>query len=322
MNALVENFKTQKGTSYGVAGNLDFYSVDIFLQEQGYVVDKVFSKGRYYILKVSRGGVPSVFKMSTSEGINEALLNEKSWNEAMHPRVQESEFLRIPQVIDSGSFNGFTYIITSFFEGDRYVDIIKNGNKEGLEAIIKSNLQIDSIKDVKTYKNTVEDQMGKSFSSVKERAESYITVAQNFVKEVNGYELSPLLDLLKGYEQMDSLGLNHNEFEPYNFIFHKGKVCLYHGERASARSPRFFDVAVMYSKLYYTYSLPNLAKQYLSLFVDNLSEDRDYFKFAFKLMLSSRVIGGYWDYARNYENSIEMLEKVKGDILNDRIFKF
>lgn len=322
MNALVENFKTQKGNSYGPSGVIDYGAVNDSLKTFGYSVEDSLSKGRYYIAKISKQGESFIFKMSTSEGINEALLNEKSWNEQMYSRSKNTDFLRIPQVIESGDFNSLSYIVTSFFEGERYVDLIQKGNDEGIDIIVKSHIYIDSLKDVKTYKNIVEDEMGKSFSSVKEKANSYITVAENFASEVNGHNLTPLITILRGYEQMDELGLNHNEFEPFNFIISNGKVCLYHGERASARSPRLFDVAIMYSKLYYTYGFPDLAKRYLSSFMEEYRGDSDYFKFAFKVMLASRVVGGYWDSSRNYENNPGLLVRINEDIINDRHFKF
>lgn len=318
--AIVDNFSTHKGVTYGVAGAIDWKSVDTYIEGEGYTIEEVISKGRYYILKISKSGVYYVFKISTSEGINETLKNELSWNLKMFERSLKTDFLRVPKIVDSGSINGSDYIITEYFPGSRFRDELSKVSDSILESLVKTTLFIDSQKDVLTYKNEVEDEKGIVITSVKDLAEKYIKTSNNFALEVEGYDLVALLEIVKGYENLSEIGLNHNEFEPDNFIVKDGTVMLYHGERASARSIRFFDVAVLYTKLYYTHKNPELAKRYLKTFMSLYKGDLEYFKKSFKVMVASRLIGGYWDFCRNYENDIVHLEYLREDLLSDVLF--
>lgn len=326
MNALTDNFKTQKGDSYAIPGTLDYQEVDRHFKKLGYKICKVYSKGRYYVVSIAKDGCTYILKMSSSLSINETLLNERSWNVAMYNRCLDTEYLRVPKVERSGSINGLEYIVTEYFEGERFVDYLgkeieTNSVYEALNTIVRSNLFLDNQKGVMLYKNEVEDKEGLGYKKVSEKAKKYMGVAETFIREVKDYNIVPLLEFVKGYEDMEDLGLNHNEFEPYNFIYSNGIISLYHGERASARSPRFFDVAIMFSKLYYTLSQPNLALEYLKIFLRNYEGDAEYFKFSFRTMLASRLIGGYWDYTRGYENDITMLEKCKDQLIDGTLFK-
>lgn len=130
-----------------------------------------------------------------------------------------------------------------------------------------------------------------------------------------------LLDVVSNYEKMKDVGLNNNDFTPKNIILSKDDIYLTDGESASATSPRYYDVAIMYVCLYVTYCKPDIAKEYLNIFRSLLNpKDLEYFDFAFRTMLASRAIGGFGEatvggadleYCRMLEK--EILEKEKSN---------
>jgi len=318
MNAKEYNFKLSDGTNYFIKGNIDYDIVSDYLMNQlGYSIDKVISNNRYLILKISKDSVNYIFKMSSSEGINNTLLNEYSFNML----VSNNEYISVPHVYDQGNIEGLEYIITNFFEGKKLSSILSKVNGLVIENLVKTALYIDSYTGKYTYRNEIEDREGEVYEKVSSKADKYIEVSKRFISEVDKkYKLEPLLSILENYRDMDKIGFCHNEFDPENIIINNSNIYLFHGERASGRSPKYFDIAVMYEKLYCSYSLPNVANLFLRIFMDNISKnDIEYVKMAIKTMITSRLIGGYWEYSTGFKKDINMLEELRIKILNNEL---
>ena len=322
MEAKEQNFKLSDGTTYFLKGNIDYDIVyDYLVSQSGYCIDKVISNSRYLVLKISNDKGEYIFKLSSSEGINRMLLNEYSFNKLLHKEAKSTEYLRVPKVYDQGSINNLEYIITENYQGDKLCDIVKKVNGVVIDNLVKSILFIDSFTGKFVYRNEIEDENSEVYTKVSEKADKYIEIAKNFISETDvKYNVSSLLPILENYKQMNEIGFCHNEFDPENIILNNSVIHLYHGERSSGRSPKYYDVAVLYEKIYCSYGMKDIADEFLRCFMDSMKEeDKEYLKIALITMIASRLIGGYWEYSKGVQKEIDSLEKLKINILNNKL---
>lgn len=290
-----ENFKTASGNTWLAGGVVDVAMIRKFFEKKGVGIEELNETGRFlHIIGISSN--KKVFiKISTSDGLNEKLLNEISWHEEIS-KVKNLPF-KIPKLLEHGYIEDtLVYVIYEYVEGVLLDSIVDDMDSTILEKLARTNIAIDSIKNISLFKNQQErEKLGKDITSISEKASEYFKIAQNFANE-SGESLEELLNVVSNYEKMKDVGLNNNDFTPRNIILSKDNIYLTDGESASATSPRYYDVAIMYARLYVTYCKPDIAKEYLSIFRSFLNrKDLEYFDFAFRTMLASRAIGGFWE---------------------------
>lgn len=103
--------------------------------------------------------------------------------------------------------------------------------------------------------------------------------------------------LEEGFKKDIPLGVNHGDFVPWHMIRQAdGRFALIDGEHGSAQTPRYYDIAYFYHRVYTKLENPNLAEAYLSEIVRRLPEkESGMFREFFPLLLASRIIGGFFD---------------------------
>lgn len=309
-----DNFKTASGHSWLSGKKVDVDEIKKFFLSKKVDVKEINETGRFLNIIGNLNTQKVFIKVSTSEGLNEKLLNEISWHDELK-RVGID--LNITPLLENGYIdNTLVYAIYEFVEGYTLDSMIEKIDSKILKDLVNINISIDCVKGINLFKNQQErEHAEKAITSIKDKATHYFKVAENFAKE-SGEDLTELLDVVKNYEKMDEMGLNHNDFTPRNILYSDGKLILTDGESASTTSPRFYDVAIMYTRLYLTYSRPDLAKEYLNEFIKLLPENYlDTFNFAFKTMLASRTIGGFWE-ATTGGADLEYCKRLMEEILS------
>lgn len=289
-----DNFKTASGHNWLSSERVDVEEIKKFFISKKVNVKEINETGRFLHIVGNLNNQKIFIKVSTSEGLNEKLLNDISWyNELKRVGID----FNITPLLEHGYIDDtLVYAIYEFVEGNTLDSMIEKIDNKMLKDLANINISIDSIKGINLFKNQQErEHAKKDIISIKDKASHNFKIAENFARESNE-DLTKLLNIVKNYEQIDEMGLNHNDFTPRNILFSDGKLILTDGESASTTSPRFYDVAIMYTRLYFTYNRPDLAKEYLNEFIKLLPKDYlDTFNFTFKTMLASRTIGGFWE---------------------------
>lgn len=117
-------------------------------------------------------------------------------------------------------------------------------------------------------------------------------------------------------------GVSHGDFVPWNMIREGDRIVLIDGEHGSAKTPRYYDVAYLYHRLYTLVGRPDLADRYLRAVVSGFDSDElARFHDFFPHVLASRTIGGYFD-AKNDGTSFEYHDRLRDEVLAGRFQTF
>lgn len=248
-------------------------------------IAKFFIKKGYEVLGVNqiwksitghlkKDGIEYYLKLANGDGSSELINNEISWNSAIQKLADEKGFtkLLVPKIEDQGEYNGRVYFLTKYYFGSPLAnkDYTKVGEIERF---------VESIADIAHFINSAEgitlsvDSAHKQGDTLREHEmKGYLDVAKQYAGAVTTNDMADLLKITQEYEKSFEFSLCHNSFEPREMIPEGDKIVLIDAEQASAYSPRYYDIAYCFVKIYVSARLPDVAKGLLHKFKAGLTD--------------------------------------------------
>lgn len=272
----ISNLLEPTGKKVSPGAPLESSDIAKFFIKRGYEVLGVNQIWKSVTGHVKKDGVEYYLKLANGEGSYELLSNEISWNEVIQKSMTEKGFdkLVVPEIIDKGDYNGSIFFITRYYFGTPLAN--KHYTKVG--DIAKYS---DTIVEIASFIDSCEgvllsiDSKHKPNDQLKEQEmKGFIGVAKGYADVVKENDMSNLLAIVEEYRKNFEFSLCHNSFEPKEMIPEGEKIVLIDAEKASAYSPKFFDVAYLFTKVYIAAGLPDVAKDLLHRFRDRLADDK------------------------------------------------
>ncbi|MBD3329588.1 hypothetical protein GF357_03785 [Candidatus Dojkabacteria bacterium] len=101
----------------------------------------------------------------------------------------------------------------------------------------------------------------------------------------------------------------------------KRRLLLIDGEAASAKSPRFYDTAYFFHRIFTLVGAVDLAREYAAKIYESLGlQDRTQFSQIFRINLSARLIGGCYDAVREKSLDFSIHKKLQELIISNELF--
>lgn len=314
----INYFTTGSGKNYRQAKELNKKSVSNFFNKLGYKVIEVNQWSRHAFGKIKKGNKIFFFKLASTEGISERTQNEVTWNNQISKAIKKHgvKFFAVPKVFKTGWFGENFYFISEFYGGPylAYKNPVNTASlKKWLNKIVKINLFFLSLKGLKFLRDK-----NIKFSEIPNLV---IKKTKKWYKEVEEHNLNKILEKVKEIKTTYQPSTNHGDFVPWQMIKQKNKFILIDGEHGSSKTPKYYDIAYFYQRLFTSGKSPKLAKLYLRKIKENLSKkEKGDFEKIFKPVLASRIIGGFWDAKNDGKKDLTYHNKIKKDFLRNNLY--
>jgi len=217
--------------------------------------------------------------------------------------------VKIPKVLDQNETGDIYWVMFEFFSGERIADWVPSRDPRKLKDWFPQIIdfvqfletvdpkRLETIEEVRPDKSVAKKMLAK----IKEW--SLVSLKKGLISQD---ELRAMITLVE--EQKDGLEyrLQHGDFVPWHmhdlgFPF----FGLVDSEHGGVNQPQYYDLAYFYHRLYTKLWQPQLARDFLSLYLKNSNVDEEEFLKKFSPVIVQRTIGGFWDYSKNSEEKSE-----------------
>lgn len=207
--------------------------------------------------------------------------------------------LRLPEVVETSFTNQTSWVIFEYFPGDILAYWQPNKNFTQLPSRLQQIVDI-----LMFFDNLDPDNIHLSNDP-----NLSIPINEQFKAQMDSWSQQPKeLELLKDTELSNlieiiqsvplSRRLQHGDFVPWHmFGLNSAQIGLVDSEHGSTQKSRFYDLAYFYQRIF-TKLDPDLAKQFLQIFLDRSADNKNQFFLQFLPVIAVRAIGGMFDYAR------------------------
>lgn len=302
------SFKNQN-LDYRESDNLDLDQINDFFARK-YQIEKIWKAPRHILGIILKNNQKYFLKLSTSEGIGLITKNEYNWNNFFNKYNKNNNYC-VPKNYDSGIFdNKYYYLITNFFESELLCNIDQDAS-----SLVKY------IPKITLLSETIQSLPGAHFDLPEYEEKDYKKRFLNKTKDwfedippriIKKYDLETLMEIVKnGVNKLD-VKPRHGDFTPWHMInLGNNKLGLIDGEHASSSGVENYDICYFIQRVFSVLKSPKVAKEIYSELLKR-GYDRD----KLKIVLSSRVIGGFLDCFLDKNLDYEFAEDFKNWVLN------
>ena len=263
----------------------------------------VFEKGgQKFFVKIAEKGVVE-FKFLRAEVWCNQIFQELLADFSNPPPV------KIPKVLDQNESSDIYWVMFEFFAGERIADWVPSRDPRSLKD------WFPQIVDFVQFLEVVDPEKLETIEEVR----SDVSVAEKMLAKINKWSAIPLKKGLISQDELkvaiDLVGelgdgleyrLQHGDFVPWHmhdlgFPF----FGLVDSEHGGVNQPQYYDLAYFYHRLYTKLWQPQLARDFLSLYLRSSNANREKFLKKFLPVIVQRTIGGFWDYSQSSEEKRE-----------------
>ncbi|KKS92670.1 MAG: hypothetical protein UV68_C0039G0016, partial [Candidatus Collierbacteria bacterium GW2011_GWC2_43_12] len=129
-------------------------------------------------------------------------------------------------------------------------------------------------------------------------------------------DTSKLLRYIEEHKDDVEIGASHGDFTPWAIMkTNNNDYYLIDSEAAQMGGLKFYDIAYFYHRVYTKLKRPDLAKIFLEKFKEmiNWTENDEV---AFRPVLASRIMGGYFDGERDRVTSMELNKELETNLMD------
>jgi hypothetical protein len=317
----IDIFTDQNGHNYRQAVDLDLVAVEKYFVDLGYIVFDLHQLWRHVHGKLQKSGQTYFLKLASTLDIGIRTKNEVAWNQQLGEKIKTAgvDYFTVPQVYETGEYEGKFYFISSYYGGNLLVDnnpFDISSLEVWLDKVVLINLFLLflPVNDFNLPRDNEDILAG-------EKIERFHKKVETWCNDVREYDLEVLLLEIKKLDENCTISVNHSDFVPWHMIIENDKFVLIDGEHGTAKSLKYYDVCYFYHRLYTAARAPQLAKLYLSKIVKALSVDeQDNFLSLMRPVLASRIIGGFWDEKTAGRTDVKYHQMLKQDFLSNHLF--
>ncbi len=295
------------------AEKINLEEVGRFFENKGYQVIKLEQIWRHVTGVVKHENEKLFLKLASTLDIGQRTRNECGWNINMNSAWNKvARDFRVPKVFDEGVYKDkYWYVVENVF-GKPLVEIGK-GKQEISEVdldraamIAKNILAItDNCLLPKDQERAREIWVNRLPIISKQRAEMVKTKTKALLKYIEKEAVNA------------QVGVSHGDFVPWHILkTEKGGYFLIDAEHSSVMGLRFYDVAYFYHRVYTKLKRPDLAEYFLNKFKEVYKWSEADEK-AFRPVLASRILGGYFDGESDSVTSMELNKEMEGKLLGE-----
>lgn len=291
--------------------DLDLEKVSRFFDKK-YQIEKLWKVSRHVLAILTKNNQKLFLKLSTSEGIGIITKNEYNWNDYFNKYNTDNNFL-VPKNYDKGFFEGkYFYLITDYFEGEFLCGI---RDKCDFANFIKRINQIIDLSEII-------QQFPQSGFALPEYEEKDYKI--RFLNKTKGWFGDISADIVKKYkvEELLKIVINgvdnlnskprHGDFTPWHILKLKNdKLGLIDGEHALPDGVENYDICYFIQRVFSILKNPKLAQEIYAKLME-----RKYDKNKLKIVLASRIIGGFLDVSLNNEIDYQFAVDFKNWVLS------
>lgn len=298
-----------------VSEKINLEELGRYLESLGYRVVKLSQEWRHVTGVVKFENEKLFLKMASTHTVGLRTRNEMSWNVLVNStwRNKIKEF-HCPKIFDHGAWKDKFWFVCDIVYGKQIKEL---GSKN-------TNISIkDLAAAAKIAKNIIDltevSLLPKDIEHLEELwAKRIVSVAKKWSKNVKT-QPKMLLDYIQKNADKVQIGVSHGDFTPWHiFKCGVGKYAVIDNEAAQLGGPKFYDVAYFYHRVFTKLKRPDLAEKFLiefqKIYLMNESDLE-----CFKLVLASRVMGGYFDGERDGVTSIDLNKIIEDKILKGNI---
>lgn len=292
---------------------MNLEDVGRYFGNKGYQVIKLEQTWRHVTGVLKFENEKLFLKLASTLDIGERTRNESVWNKNMNSVWKKvARDFRVPKVFDEGEYKGKYWFVAENVFGKPLVEIGK-GKQEITEAdldraamIAKNILELtDSCLLLRDKENARELWVNKLPIISKKRADE----VESKTKALIAYIEKEAVNIL--------VGASHGDFVPWHILKTENKEhFLIDGEASQVVGLKFYDVAYFYHRIYSKLKRPDLAEYFLTKFKEiykwNETEEK-----AFRPVLASRILGGYFDGERDGVTSMELNKDMERKLLQN-----
>lgn len=314
-------FVNQFGKNFRQPKKIDLPEVALYFQKGGYSVVEIEQIFRHVHGKLSKRGRDYFFKMSSTPVIGERTRNEASWNKQINLKIEgrESINMAVPKVYEEGTFKNNFYYVSDLFKGE-FLATKNPPDVKDIEQWLDKIINVlrffldQNINDFLFPRDISELNNISSFSDFFYNQDLLI------VNELARKDLSGLLAEEKKLDKYYKPALNHGDFVPWHMIENGSKFILVDGEHGSRKLPKYYDVAYLYERLFVGAQSPELAKSFLSKFIEGFDfETKNKFDNLIRPLLANRIISSFW-HAKNENRKNDFIEELKKNFLENNLY--
>lgn len=292
-------------------------SVAKYFAERGFHSVKLEQQWRHVTGVLEKGGKKFFLKLASTPAIAERTKNEAEWNKLINSLPAEQTLpITVPKVYEEGAYNEVFWFISSYIDGPPLV-LPKQRDKtqlleESLPVIAQTSVGILRIKTDKKLPNDLKRVKG---GRPKER---YLEHIQNWLTKVER-DVSDVYRFIEDRIDSFQTAPSHGDYVPWHILIDSEyKLHLIDGEHSGVTRVKFSDLAYFYHRVYTKLKRPDIADEFIKQF-------KKIYKFSEKdtecacMVIAHRLIGGYFDAQTDNVTSIELQDKLKAKLLENKI---
>jgi len=301
-----------------MADNVDevgLEEVRAMLTARGYEVVGLEKVWRHVTGKVVKNDKMFFFKMAATPEISEFTRNEHTWDEILTKRPLGT-VIQVPHDYDAGVWRERFWFMADYIGGRKLADPEHPGELAELRQWLPEIAKL--IKAIMTHEfdgGLLRDVR----ATESERKEKFWENINEWEK-VAGRDLSELKNFIRERMRFVSYAPSHGDLVPWHLLFgENGQLYLVDGEHGKTQGIKFYDLAYCYHRLFTSLRTPELANELLTAFLAEYlisADERE----LFRAILAQRVIGGYFDAARDSRRvSRERQDELTSRLLTGRV---
>lgn len=313
-----EIFRTKTGKNYLRSRTLNQAAIRLFFREQGYRVRYLRQHWRHLYGKLEKNGRAYFVKVASTKDIGLRTHNEVLWNQQVREAVRKHKMthLTVPKIYDTGLFKDKFYFVSGFYDGPPVATANPPDTtrlKRWMDKVVTTNLFLLDLKEVELTELAESEHLGTDWRG-------YLKLVGRMYREVPNNHLSKILTSARELKETYEPGINHGDYNPWHMIAQNNRIVLVDGEWASTRTPRYYDIAYCYHKLYTGSEDPELAKLYLNKVRQQLKpRQRQRMEQAIRPLIACRLIWEFWE-AKHERSSVIYRQRLKEDFLADELW--
>jgi len=299
-------------TDHVTVEKLNLEEVGRYFDNLGYKVKKLEQPWRHVMGEVLFENEKLFLKLASTPGIGERTANEAAWNKNANTVWKKyiSTF-KTPKMFDEGFCEGKYWFIDEFVFGKPLIELKQQ----------KSDIsEVDLITAAEIAKNILE--ITDLCMLAKDRGHLRATWKNRIMDISREWSIntktdtSKLLRYIEEHRNDVEIGACHGDFTPWAIMkTKKNEYYLIDSEAAQMGGLKYYDVAYFYHRVYTKLKRPDLAKIFLEKFKEmiNWTENDEV---AFRPVLASRIMGGYFDGERDRVTSMELNKELETNLMD------
>lgn len=296
---------------YRTDKKLNLEEVGRYFENKGYQVIKLEQIWRHVTGSVKFENEKLFLKMASTEDIGERTKNESAWNENMNSVWKKYiKFFQVPKKFDEGVFENKYWFVAENVFGKPLVEIGK-----GKQEIDKNDLDQAALIAKNILDLTDKCLLPRDITNVREIWKRILPELSKERASNTKIKTSVLVKFIEDHTGDTGVGVCHGDFVPWHILkTEKEEYFLVDAEASQVAGLKFYDVAYFYHRVYTKLKRPDLAEYFLNKFKEiyRWTEDDER---AFRPVLASRILGGYFDAERDRVTSMELNREMEKQLL-------